>query len=80
MLISRIDDEIHTDFLEKLPEYKFDDALRILDEEEMKTAKGKERWRSFIMPVSLSSLSQPGIICSQDSLRIFLGRKADLAV
>ncbi len=33
---------------------KFDDALRELDEEGMKTAKGKERWRGFILPVSFA--------------------------
>jgi hypothetical protein len=46
-----MDDEIHARFLELFPEYKFDDALRVLDEDKMKTAAGKEKWRSFIMPV-----------------------------
>ena len=47
-----IDDDILTHFFEVFPEYKFDDALRELDENSMKSAKGKERWRDFILPVS----------------------------
>lgn len=45
-----IDDDILNHFFEIFPEYKFDDALRELDENSMKSAKGKERWRDFIMP------------------------------
>jgi hypothetical protein len=41
--------------LTEFPELKFDDALRVLNEEEMKSAKGKERWRNFIMTVSGAS-------------------------
>jgi hypothetical protein len=51
----RIDDEIHEHLLTEFPELKFDDALRVLNEEEMKSAKGKERWRNFIMTVSGAS-------------------------
>lgn len=47
-----IDDEIHAHFLDIFPEFKFDEAIRDLDEGQMKSVKGKERWRSFIMPVS----------------------------
>jgi hypothetical protein len=51
-LISRMDDEIVNDLFEKFPEFKFDDALRNLDEDWMKSKAGKEKWRAFIMPVS----------------------------
>ncbi|KAK8847483.1 hypothetical protein IAR55_005341 [Kwoniella newhampshirensis] len=45
-----IDDELYTNLLDEFPEFKFDDALRVLNEDEMKSARGKERWRKFIMP------------------------------
>ncbi|KAK1921650.1 cytoplasm protein [Papiliotrema laurentii] len=45
-----IDDEIHDALLELFPEFKFEENLRNLDEEAMKSASGKERWRKFIMP------------------------------
>ena len=51
-LICRMDDEIVNDLFEKFPEFKFDDALRNLDEDWMKSKQGKEKWRGFIMPVS----------------------------
>lgn len=47
-----MDDEIVNDLFEKFPEFKFDDALRNLDEDWMKSKQGKEKWRGFIMPVS----------------------------
>ena len=47
-----IDDEIHSNFLADFPQYADAEALRHLDENEMKSAKGKVRWRKFIMPVS----------------------------
>lgn len=47
-----MDDEIVNDLFEKFPEFKFDDALRNLDEDWMKSKAGKEKWRAFIMPVS----------------------------
>ena len=50
-----MDDEIVNDLFEKFPEFKFDDALRNLDEDWMKSKAGKEKWRAFIMPVSLES-------------------------
>jgi hypothetical protein len=51
-LTFRMDDEIVNDLFEKFPEFKFDDALRNLDEDWMKSKAGKEKWRAFIMPVS----------------------------
>ncbi|WVN89381.1 uncharacterized protein L203_104604 [Cryptococcus depauperatus CBS 7841] len=45
-----IDDELYTNFLDEFPEFKFEDNLRSLNEDEMKSAKGKERWRRFLMP------------------------------
>ncbi|GFZ47844.1 Protein PBDC1 homolog [Saitozyma sp. JCM 24511] len=48
--LTPIDDEIHAHFLDIFPEFKFDEAIRDLDESQMKSVKGKERWRSFIMP------------------------------
>jgi hypothetical protein len=46
-----MDDEIVNDLFERFPEFKFDDALRNLDEDQMKSKAGKEKWRNFIMPV-----------------------------
>ena len=65
-----MDDEIHAHLLEIFPEFKFDEALRDIDEESMKSAKGKERWRSFIMPVStvcpsITETKQPNIVREQ---------------
>ena len=54
-LTFRMDDEIVNDLFEKFPEFKFDDALRNLDEDWMKSKAGKEKWRAFIMPVSHKS-------------------------
>ena len=44
--------------LELFPEFKFEENLRNLDEEAMKSASGKERWRKFIMPVSVNDSFQ----------------------
>jgi hypothetical protein len=52
LTIDSIDDELHEHLLSIFPELKFEESLRILDEAEMKSANGKEKWRSFIMPVS----------------------------
>jgi len=57
-LTFRMDDEIVNDLFEKFPEFKFDDALRNLDEDWMKSKAGKEKWRAFIMPVSPESQAQ----------------------
>ncbi|WVQ75955.1 hypothetical protein IAR50_005591 [Cryptococcus sp. DSM 104548] len=45
-----IDDEIYLNLLEEFPELKFEENLRNLNEDEMKSRQGKERWRKFIMP------------------------------
>ncbi|OXG12735.1 cytoplasmic protein [Cryptococcus neoformans var. grubii Br795] len=45
-----IDDELHTNLLDEFPEFKFEENLRELNEDDMKSVKGKERWRRFIMP------------------------------
>jgi hypothetical protein len=50
----RMDDEIVNDMFERFPELKFEDALRNLDEDQMKSKAGKEKWRNFILPVSQS--------------------------
>lgn len=47
-----MDDEIVADMFERFPELKFEDALRNLDEDQMKSKAGKEKWRNFITPVS----------------------------
>jgi hypothetical protein len=51
-LTRRIDDELLDHFYSIFPEYKFDEAIAHLNENDMKSRSGKERWRSFIMPVS----------------------------
>ena len=51
-LTCSIDDELHENLLAIFPEFKFEDNLRVLDEDKMKSREGKERWSSFIMPVS----------------------------
>lgn len=45
----RFDDEMYSDFLETFPEFAEDkkDSVRKIDEEAMKSAKGKEAWRQF---------------------------------
>lgn len=53
-----IDDELLEHFYSIFPEYKFDEAIAHLNEDDMKSKGGKERWRSFIMPVRFS-----GYIC-----------------
>ncbi|WWC59561.1 uncharacterized protein I303_102117 [Kwoniella dejecticola CBS 10117] len=45
-----IDEELYTNMLDIFPELKFEDNLRELDEDAMKSPSGKERWRKFIMP------------------------------
>ncbi|ODN79613.1 hypothetical protein L202_03556 [Cryptococcus amylolentus CBS 6039] len=45
-----IDDGIYENLLEVFPEFKFEENLRTLNEDEMKSRQGKERWRNFIMP------------------------------
>ncbi|GAA5885126.1 hypothetical protein JCM3774_002992 [Rhodotorula dairenensis] len=48
--LTKWDDEIMEAFEKHFPDYQSDDKLRILDENEMKNATGKRRWREFMMP------------------------------
>ena len=50
-----MDDELHEVLLELFPEFKFEENLKVIDENAMKSASGKDRWRKFIMPVSRRS-------------------------
>lgn len=43
--LTKMDDEIHEHFKRDFPEF---DPAATLDEDEMKSKKGKERWRKFI--------------------------------
>ena len=43
--LTRIDDEIYDHFKREFPEF---DATGTIDEDNMKSKKGKERWRKFI--------------------------------
>lgn len=51
MAIDRLDDELFEDFKATFPELNLSSALEKLDENEMKSAKGKSRWREYIMKV-----------------------------
>jgi hypothetical protein len=58
----RHDDEIYDDFIKSFPEYASKDWDGVVDEDEMKSAEGKKRWREFMMryekkvgPFTLSS-------------------------
>lgn len=47
--LSKLDDEIHADFEQSFPEIASDVAkIQKVDEEGMKSAAGKEKWRNFI--------------------------------
>lgn len=47
--ISAHDDEIYDHFVEEFPEYVEDpEKARLLDEDQIKSAEGKKRWREFI--------------------------------
>ncbi|KAK7042511.1 Duf757 domain-containing protein [Favolaschia claudopus] len=48
--LTKIDDEIHEDTLKTFPELAENDYAKLitLDEDWMKSAEGKERWRAFI--------------------------------
>ena len=73
-----MDDEIVNDLFEKFPEFKFDDALRNLDEDWMKSKAGKEKWRAFIMPVSPESELEPiGSFEIRDTLETRNERRAN---
>ncbi|GAB7358521.1 hypothetical protein MBLNU230_g2584t1 [Neophaeotheca triangularis] len=43
--LTKIDDEIHEHFLQEFPDY---DLKATINEDEMKSKAGKERWRNFI--------------------------------
>ena len=45
------------DFQQTFPELDSVEALTKLNENEMKSPQGKERWRNFIMKVSTASAS-----------------------
>jgi hypothetical protein len=47
-----MDDAIMEDFQQTFPELDSVEALTKLNENEMKSPQGKERWRNFIMKVS----------------------------
>lgn len=53
----RMDDAIMEDFQQTFPELDSVEALTKLNENEMKSPQGKERWRNFIMKVSTASAS-----------------------
>ena len=44
--LTKIDDEIYDHFKTEFPEFN---PAETIDEEEMKSPKGKERWRNFMM-------------------------------
>ncbi|KAL1613660.1 hypothetical protein UCDDS831_g07782 [Diplodia seriata] len=44
--LTKIDDEIHEHFRAEFPDF---DPAATIDEDEMKSKAGKERWRNFIM-------------------------------
>jgi len=44
-----LDDEIYNDFLKSFPEYASPEWNGEVDEDEMKSAQGKKRWREFMM-------------------------------
>lgn len=74
-------------FEKHFPDYSSsDDKLRVLDEDEMKSAQGKKRWRDFMMPFEcvFSSLSRRESLspfsCVGWQTRMKLGRSADAAV
>ncbi|KAJ9108051.1 hypothetical protein QFC20_003620 [Naganishia adeliensis] len=47
--LTKVDDELFEDFKATFPELATPEAIAKLDEGEMKSAKGKEKWRNFIM-------------------------------
>ncbi|GAA6017743.1 hypothetical protein JCM8202_000401 [Rhodotorula sphaerocarpa] len=48
--LTKWDDEIMEAFEKHFPDYQSDEKLRVLNEDEMKNATGKRRWREFMMP------------------------------
>lgn len=49
MSFSRLDDEMYTNFLETFPEYSSAERVAKLNEDEIKSAQNKPRWRQWIM-------------------------------
>lgn len=43
--LTRIDDEIYDHFMREFPEFN---ATETIDEDKMKSRKGKEKWRNFM--------------------------------
>jgi len=62
-----MDDAIMEDFQQTFPELDSVEALTKLNENEMKSPQGKERWRNFIMKVS-TDLGIPSISSCRPSL------------
>ncbi|POY72068.1 hypothetical protein BMF94_4938 [Rhodotorula taiwanensis] len=48
--LTKWDDEIMEAFEKHFPDYQSDEKLRVLNEDEMKSAAGKKRWREFMLP------------------------------
>jgi hypothetical protein len=44
----RLDDEIYDHFIKDFPEYDSAGAVAEINEDDMKSPKGKERWRKFM--------------------------------
>lgn len=47
LTLTKYDDEIYNTLLEDFPEYKDAQAAASLNEDDMKSKEGKERWRNF---------------------------------
>lgn len=45
--LTQHDDDIHEEFLKAFPEYATPEAVAEINEEDMKSKSGKERWREF---------------------------------
>ncbi|BGO88556.1 hypothetical protein NBRC10512_004652 [Rhodotorula toruloides] len=46
--LTKYDDEIMKAFEQHFPDYQSDERLRLLKEDELKSAEGKKRWREFM--------------------------------
>ena len=55
--LTKVDDEIYQHLLEAFPEF---DPAKTIDEDEMKSAKGKHKWRTFILKVSTTDVGKFG--------------------
>lgn len=45
--LTQHDDDIYEQFLEAFPEYSTPESVAVINEEDMKSKSGKERWRAF---------------------------------